>query len=271
MKYFKLPNILLSLLLVVSSFSNAAIITEWGFEVDSGFTEYEPAASITTDNVNAFWNAPSTLSWGTGASGQSSFDVGGATNGNFVGSLFTDGAAVDTVTVTHNNNPITGTTLGSATLSDRIFLTPLDGSGTPVGPGFAPPNLLFDIVFEETLNSGTCAVPTSPTPCNDIFVLDIENAGFDTSNNSLNQNFEYDGQGYTARLFIAGVGVLGDAACAAAGSASGCIGFTTVEGQENTFQVVDITTRTIDVPEPGIIAILALGLLSLSLSRKAKQ
>lgn len=266
-------KILFSILgfILLSLPAKAGLITQWGFEVDSGFTSYDPAALITGSNTNTHWNAPSTLTWGGGAA-PSSFDVGGATNGNFTGDLFTDGAAVNTVSLTHTNNPIpAGTSLTSATLSDRIFLTPMDGVGNPVAPGFAPPSLIFDITFEETPNSGPCAVTTSPTPCNDIFILDVAGAGFNPLNNTLNQNFMYDGIAYNARLFIDGLGILEDSACTAAGEAIGCIGFTTVERETNTFQVaLDITSRPFDVPEPSSIAILAVALLSLVRSKKGQ-
>ena len=69
-------------LVIFYSFTvQAALITEWMFEINSGFTSYDPAASITTANTNAYWSAPSTLSWGSGGSGPSSLDVGGASNG----------------------------------------------------------------------------------------------------------------------------------------------------------------------------------------------
>ncbi len=245
--------------------SKATLVTEWGFDINSGFTSYDPLGSVDGSNTNTFWNAPSTLTWGTSTgSGRSSLDVNGAGDGLFSGSLFTNGAAVDTVTLTHTNNTITGTGLSSAVLSDHIFLTPLD----PVGPGFAPPALIFDILFIETPNSGTCAA-TSPTPCNDIFVLDVAGAGFNPINNTLNQNFNYGGEAYNARLFIDGLGVLEDDACLAASAAIGCIGFTTVENQVNTFDVaLDITTRQFNVPEPGTFLIFAIGLMSLVVARK---
>ena len=257
---FKKPAVLMFFLVFICLPTKAALINQWGFVVDSGFTSAVGNSTITGSNTNAFWSAPSTLEWGD-AGGVSSFDVAGATNGTFAGNLFTDGAAVDTVTFSHNNNPITaGTSLTSAVLKDRIFLTPLDPFG---GPGFAPDPLVFSILFTETSNAGTCAV-ASPTPCNDIFVLDVEGAGFNPANNTLNQTFFYDGLVYNARLFIDGLGVLTDSACAAAIADNGCIGFTTVESQTNTFQVaLDITTRPFVVPEPGTIFILALGLLSL--------
>lgn len=265
MKKLKMITTVISLFAFSSFAVNAALVTEWGFEIDSGFVNYDPAASVDASNTNTFFNAPSTLTWGSSTgSGRSSLDVGGATNGFFNGNLTTNGAAVDTVTFTHTNRPVTGTGLSTATLADRLMLTPI----TPAGPGFDVPELLFNINFIETTNSGTCA-SVSPTPCNDIFVLDIEGAGFNPANNSLNQNFEYGGTSYNARLYIDGLGLLTNSECAAASAASGCIGFTTVENQINTFQVaLDITTETFEVPETGTLAIFLVGLFSLLVSRR---
>ena len=262
MKSFRKITSILCIFALATLPAKAALVTDWDFEIDSGFTSFT-GGSVTGSNDNGYWTAPSTLSWGSGADGPSSIDVGGATNGNVSGSLQTDGASVNTVSFTHINNPIAaGAGLTSAMLSDRIFLTPQ----LPVpGPGFAPPNLVFNILFIETTNAAPCAVAGSPTPCNDIFVLDVEGAGFNPINHTLNQNFGYDGNNYNARLFITGLDVLEDSACAAALAAAGCIGLTTVEGATNTFQVaLDITTETFQVPEPGTLAILAIGLLALT-------
>ncbi|MGB1201596.1 MAG: THxN family PEP-CTERM protein [Cognaticolwellia aestuarii] len=265
MKKLKLVTTIICLFAFSSFTVKAALVTEWGFEINSGFVNYDPSGSVDPSNTNALWNAPSTLTWGTSTgSGRSSLDVGGATNGYFAGNMFTNGAAVNTVSVTHTNNPVTGTSLNTASLADHIRLTPL----TPVGTGFDVPSLLFNINFIETTNTAPCAA-NSPVPCNDIFVLDIVGAGFNPANNTLNQNFLYGGDSYNARLFIDGLGLLTDSECAAASVASGCIGFTTVENQINTFQVaLDITTETFEVPETGTLAIFLVGLLSLLVSKR---
>ncbi len=249
------------------------LVTNWDFEIDSGFTSFAPGG-VDGSNTNTLWNAPSTLTWGNDiGNGRSSLDVGGATNGNYTGSAVTDGAAVNTVTVTHTNNPVTGTSLLSAVLSDQIILTPTAPNPPYDGSlDISPLTIIFDIQFIETPNAGTCADASSPTPCNDIFVLDIEGAGFNPANNSLNQNFMFDDNEYNARLFIDGVGLLDDPLCAAAGASSGCFGFSTIEQQQNIFQVsLDITTETFDVPEPGSMALLGLGLAGLGFGARRKR
>ena len=134
---------------------------------------------------------------------------------------------------------------------------------TPLTPGLpgALPALNFNIGFAETPNSGTCAIPTSPTPCNDIFVL---------TGGLLNQTFNYnvDGTGlvaYFVNLFPSSGGILSvlpAAGCAAAGQPPGCIGFSTPENLATTLGLsFTVSTRPfVTVPEPGSLALTGLAL-----------
>ncbi|WP_295753758.1 THxN family PEP-CTERM protein [Undibacterium sp.] len=255
---------------VVSCSAMATPVTQWEFEVNSGFTSFAPAG-VTGSNQNAFLNglgnpmAASLLSWGTSTgSGQSSLGIGAATNGNFNGSLFTGAPAVNTVEVIHNNRPITGASLGSAHLLDVIRLKRLlpGPTGSDLFTG-----LTFDFKFKETPNQNPCTV-ASPTPCNDILVVDALGAGFDPATGSLTQNFMYEGDNYAAILHIVGMGVLSNAACADAGAPNGCYGFTTVENKENRFQVsLEIQNR---IPEPASVGLVGLALVAMGLARRRK-
>jgi hypothetical protein len=257
-----------------AAFASAVpIATDWSYSIDSGFTTWTDSngvtgspisntTGITPSDINAVLGDPSKLSWGISTGfGQSSFSVG-APSGNFSGPLVTNAAPVNTVQVIHQNNPITGTTLSKATLFDQIVLNETaPGSGT-VTPN---PTLSFLINYLETPNVTPCVAPSpGGNPCNDIFVLDVAGAGFNPADQSLNQNFNYNGNPYNAKLFINGLNFLTAAECSAAGSAiSNCLGFTTVEGLTNAFQVsLQISTQqfTPSVPEPSILFLFGAGL-----------
>lgn len=255
----------ITLLSMASSIATAGpIVTNWDFEVDTAFMSFSPAGVVGSNN-NAFYNAPTTLTWGVPATnnGASSLVIGGD-DGNVMGSVVTNGAAVNTITMTHNNFPIFAPTLTGAMLRTQIVLTPT----SPAAASLPAQSIDFDINFTETVNAGPCADASSPIPCNDIFVLDIMGAGFNTVDNSITQPLIYNGNDYNIRLFIQGISQLGDSLCAAAGVANGCFGFSTVESASNTFQVsLDI----VSVPEPSSIVLLSLAGFGFVAARRRRQ
>ena len=252
----------------LASHAAPTIVTQWEYDLGSIFTAAAPG-SIAGVNTN-------TLSWGTGVSGPSSLVIGNnVTNG--VVNTFIGGAGMIPPafwapgnSITHNNNPINGQSLTSATLTATLNLSALLPVSTPNQPGNLPP-LNLNIGFVETPNSGTCVVTTSPTPCNDIFVL---------VGGLLNQVISYnvDGSGpvdYFLNVFPSTGGVLSQlspAECSAAGQAAGCIGFTTPESQSTTLGFsFTISTQPFLIPEPGSLALVALGMFGVAaLTRRRK-
>ena len=255
-------------LLGFSLSSHATIVTQWDATVSATWTNVAPSSGITISNSGKV------LKWGTNdGSGQSSLKITNPPKHENVTTYVGGGTAPGGYiapggSLTHHNVPITGTSLTGATLHDTLTLKALDPSSN--GPG-ALPALSFDIAFLEAPNSTPCAVSTSPTPCNDIFVLLGE---------FLNQNFNYLGQDYYINAFPTSGGVLStlsDSACAAvhavnsAAPATQCFGFTTPEGKDTTLAfgfTISTLPLSLSVPEPRTIALFGLALLGLAITRR---
>jgi len=211
---------------------------------------------------------PTKLVWPSNDATQSSLSVGSATLGNLAGTLTTDAAAIPTVVLTHSNKVINGTSLLTATLKDQLQL-----SQSGVGSYFTLANLSFNINFLETNNDGSCEVAGGPA-CRDIFVINAVGAGFNPVDLSFNQNFLFapTNEVYNAKIFLAGLGVLTNAACDAVfGDTThrGCIGLVTDEGQNNDFQArLQISSVAFNVPEPGTVALLGMALVGLGATRR---
>ena len=258
-RIFKQLAVAASLAVSVVS-AQATIVTQWEYDLSSVFSAATPP-SVSGVGTSA-------ISWGTSTgSGQSSLVIGNNPIVNALVNTYIGGGAVPPAfwvpgnSVTHNNNPITGESLTSAMITASLNLSALLPIATPGLPGNLPP-LLVNIGFTETPNSAPCVVATSPTPCNDIFVL---------VGGLLNQMFSYSPDAtapvnYFLNVFPSTGGVLSQlpaAQCQAAGQAAGCIGFTTPENQSTTLGFsFTISTQPFVIPEPGSLALAAVALLS---------
>jgi hypothetical protein len=190
----------------------------------------------------------------------------------------------------------------------RLVPTALDGVATDFTPlVINAPVIEFNIDFIETTNHvdygfGTYGFPTASTKivdttvecpngemngsganvngCADIFVISTDTPGAnfyeDAGNLFFDISFNFnsipdlaDFQ-YTLTTKLSGLTsiILEDDACQSVGRAAGCTGFATEEESTNRLNAEYKITATQIVPEPGSIAIFALGLLGLVASRK---
>jgi hypothetical protein len=281
----KFKSVAFAVTALAAGSANAAIVTQWTVGVSAAFL---PGSIVATDGSPgsvAISNSDKTLRWGESTGfGQSGLDV---TNSP-VNTIVDTGVSpvmfppVGNVFVTHTNQPITGDTLDKVTLRSTLTLTPL----VPALPGLPSASHDFLIDFLETpngddpcANGGSNGSGVNSDGCGDIFVI---------GNNALNFSFFYDTDGAGGddpqQYFISfvevtsGLNALPAAAClSATGSNAPCLGFVTPEKANTTFQFgAIITTEPVviipppQVPEPGVLGLIGLGLVTLAGLRRRR-
>lgn len=256
----------------------APMVTDWSYSLTTEWVTSGAGAPQYTTGGGTQVNTSSVISWGANKNGNNTNPAqwGGNSSSNRRSglvitpsgpvsdtNLVTNGAAVDTHTITHYNNEIASSfaALRTASVQSALTLTPLLPNPPYGSDPLDPLTRVFTVNFIETTNSRPCPDTGSTSVCDDIFVL---TAG------DLTQSFDLLGITYTLEIGAPGLGPLGAVACGLAGAATDCVGFRTPEFQSTpvTFNFSIRAQEPTTVPEPGVLTLLGLGLAAAGLRRR---
>lgn len=273
----------------IASVANAGIVPTWGYSVTSVFNGNCVFTSGPAPQPNTSC-LPTAITWGIPdtANGPSHLNIvdstaTGSVNTDLDGGLpqAINGEIGPTNTFQHHNWPVFAPFLLSAEVETTLTLFPNSLAGPPqVGPF---PSLTIPVLFKETTNNNVTCANNDPNPCPDIFVIIFDFNSFkfwyDDVNNLLSPGPAPGFQEYLVNIFpnpafngqLAALDA--DYCSAVSGAPTPCFGFVTQEGAISEAQYAfSIGTQELTlVPEPGILTLIALGLVGLGFSARRRQ